>query len=397
MIAETPVISLAQRLAHAPSRPWPDRPVRVGLVITDLDAGGAERALVALATRLNRRRWEPSVVCLGPEGALCGPLREAGVTVTCLGVGASNPPAAVLALARALRRGRPAIIQSFLFHANVAARLAAPLAGRPWVLGGLRVAERRANGHLRLDRLTMQLALGSVCVSEGVRSFSVREGRLAPGRLVVIPNGVDPGPIDAAPAVDRASLGVPESATLALYVGRLDAQKGLMTLLDAAERVLQVVPDWYLRLAGDGPERPAIEARLAGLGGRVGLLGRRSDVSGLLKAANLLVLPSLWEGMPNVVLEAMAAHRAVVATAVEGTEDLVLPGRTGWLVPPADAGALAEALVEAAADRGRLARFGDAGRQRVEAEFGLERVAPAYERLWAGVLGLRLDPDEEPR
>ena len=108
----------------------------------------------------------------------------------------------------------------------------------------------------------------------------------------------------------------------------------------------------------------------------------------LLGAADVLVLASLWEGMPNVVLEAMAARRAVVATAVEGSEDLVTPGQTGWLVPPHDPPALGQALLEAASDPARRRRYGAAGRARVEAEFSLECMVTAYERLWAGLLGL---------
>ncbi|WP_435021049.1 glycosyltransferase [Tundrisphaera sp. TA3] len=388
---------LARRLATAPRRAWPGRPVPVSLVITGLDVGGAERALVALATGLDRRRWAPSVVALDGEGALAGPLRASGIGVACLSVDRRKPWQAVARLAKALRDSNPELIQSFLFHANVAARLAAPLAGRPWVLGGLRVAERQRRWHLALDRLTGRMAAGSVCVSEGVRRFSREAGGLDPDRLVVIPNGVDPGPHDRAGAVDRAPLGVPADAILALYVGRLDPQKGLPRLLEAAARVARARPDWHLALAGDGPDRDALheQARnLPDLDGRVHWLGRRDDVPGLLRSADLLVLPSLWEGMPNAVLEAMAAGRAVVATAVEGSEELVRPGRTGWLVPSGEAGPLAEALLDAASDRDRLARYGRAGRARIEAEFDPGRVVAAYERLWAGVLGY--DPDAGP-
>ncbi len=367
----------------------------VALVITDLDVGGAERALVALATGLDRRRWLPSVVCLDREGALVGPLREAGIAVECLGVDRRRPIRAVGSLAAALRRSRPRLVQSFLFHANVAARLAAPRAGRPWVVGGLRVAERQRRWHLALDRLTSRLSAGSACVSEGVRRFSVEAGRLDPDRLVVIPNGVDPAPFDRARAVDRASIGVPPGAFLTLYVGRLDPQKGLGFLLQAAAKVAETRPDWHLALVGDGPGREALESQIEAnplLRERTHRLGRRDDVPALLKAADLLVLPSLWEGMPNVVLEAMAASRAVVATRVEGTEDLVVPGETGWLVPPGDAEALAGALLEAASDPARLRRQGEAGRARVEAAFTPARVVEAYERLWAGVLGLEFSP-----
>ena len=367
----------------------------VTLVITDLDVGGAEWALVALATGLDRRRWLPSVVALDDEGALVGPLRAAGIAVECLGVDRRRPIRAVRSLIGALRRSRPRLVQSFLFHANVAARLASPWAGRPWVVGGLRVAERQRGWHLTLDRLTNRLSTGSVCVSEGVRRFSREVGRLDPDRLVVIPNGVDPTPFDRARVADRAAIGMPSDAFLTLYVGRLDPQKGLRVLLEAAAKVAEIRPDWHLALAGDGPEREALDFQIEAnptLKKRTHRLGRRDDVPALLKVSNLLVLPSLWEGMPNVVLEAMAASRAVVATAVEGTEDLVVPGQTGWLVPPGDAEALTRALLEAVDDPARLRRYGEAGRDRVEAAFAPARVVEAYEALWAGVLGLELTP-----
>ncbi len=383
---------LARRLATAPRRPWPDHPVPITLVITVLDAGGAERALVALVTGLDRRRWSPSVVCLDKEGALVEPLREAGIETVCLGVDRRRPIRAVWQLAHAFRRLRPELVQSFLFHANVASRLAAPLAGRPWVVGGLRVAERRNRWHLGLDRLTSRLALGSVCVSKGVMRHARDSGRISPERLIVIPNGVDPTPFDLAEPAERAALGVPEGSTLALFVGRLDGQKGIPVLLEAAAKVILGNARWHLHLIGDGPDRDAVAMAVASpeLAGRVRWLGRRDDVPSLLKAADLLVLPSLWEGMPNVVLEAMAARRAVVATAVEGTEDLVVPAETGWLVPPGEADALAAALIESASDRDRLHRFGEAGRRRVESLFTPAQVVEAYERLWAGVLGYEL-------
>jgi glycosyltransferase involved in cell wall biosynthesis len=382
-------------LASAELRPWPDRPVGVALVITDLDVGGAERALTALATRLPPARWRVGAFCLDGPGALAEVIRGASLPCECLAVSRRNPVGAVARLAMHLRRFRPDLVQSYLFHANLAARLAAPWAGRPrpWVLGGIRVAERQRHWHLTLDRLTSRLSAGEVCVSRGVLAFSRDVGKLDPARLTVIPNGIDTAPYDAAEPVPRAAIGVPEDAHLALCVGRLDPQKGLPDLLEAAERVIAHRPGWHLALAGDGPERGwllhAIDNRVS-LRDRVRWLGRRDDVPGLLKSADVLVQASHWEGMPNAVLEAMAARRAVVGTAVEGTEDLVVPGETGWLVPPRDPAALALALDEAAADPERCRQSGEAGRLRVEREFSIDATVAAYERLWASVLGLRL-------
>src|SRR5262245_27867054 len=200
----------------APRRPWPAESVPVSLVITDLDVGGAERALVALATGLDRRRWQPSVVALSAEGKLAEPLRAAGIAVECLGVDRRRPLTAVWRLARALRRQKPRLVQSFLFHANVAARLAGPIAGRPPVVGGLRVAEHSKRWHLQLDRLTTPLSLGSICVSQGVLEFSRDVGGIASERLTVIPNGIAPAPYDRAEPTQRESIGVPPDGHLVL-------------------------------------------------------------------------------------------------------------------------------------------------------------------------------------
>lgn len=382
--------TLAQRLEAAERRPWPDRPIPIALVITDLDVGGAERALVALATRLDRRRWLPSVIALGADGSLVETLRAAAVETVSLDVNRRRPLQAVRRLARALGARSPWLVQSFLFHANIATRFASILAGSPWVVGGIRVAEHRKRWHLTLERWTSGLSLGSVCVSRGVFEHLRDLGGADPARLTVIPNGIDPLPYDFAPTCSRESLGVPADAPLVLCVGRLDEQKGLAFLLDAAEQVIAARPDWHLVMVGDGPERDHLHRRTAenqALSGRVHWLGRRNDVPSLLKAADLLVLASLWEGMPNVVLEAMAARRAVVATAVEGSEELVITGRTGWLVPPGDSERLGQALLDACSDSDRLRRYGEAGRTLVETAYSTERVVESYEQLWAGILG----------
>src|SRR5262249_27190894 len=162
----------------------------------------------------------------GP-GALAGVIREAGLPCECLGVGRRSPVRAVARLAAGLRRFGPDLVQSFLFHANPAARLAAPWAGRPPPRGrgGVRGAARRRRWHLTLDRWTSRLVVGEVCVSGGVLAYSRDVGGLDPSRLTVIPNGIDPAPIDAAAPVPRAAFGIPDDAHLALFVGRLDPQK----------------------------------------------------------------------------------------------------------------------------------------------------------------------------
>lgn len=384
--------SLQRRLeiARRSPRPRPDNPIPITLTITDLDVGGAERALTSLTLGLDRRRWSPLVVNLSGEGALADVIRAAGVPVASLGLGRRGLLRGVAGLAAVLRRHRPALVQSFLFHANVLSRLAAPIAGSPWVVGGLRVAERQQGWHLTLDRLTSRMSCGSVCVSEGVRRFSVEQGRLDPARLTVIPNGVDLSRIDAAAPASRDRLGVADDDFLALAVGRLDVQKGLPDLLDAVATAAEAVPRLKLAIVGDGPLREWLASRVAerpDLSRRVLIVGRRDDVPSLMKAADLFVHAAHWEGMPNVVLEAMAAALPVVATGVEGTDELIDPGKTGWLVPVREPRALAAAIVEAAGGRDLRRGLGLAGRQRVEQDFSIRRMVAAYDHLWSSLLG----------
>ncbi len=372
---------------------WPDQPVPIALVITDLDVGGAEQALVSLAIRLNRQRWRPAVFCLDKPGRLRDVLLESNVPCECLGVQRWKPIQAVAHLSQVLRRFKPQLVQSFLFHANLASRFAALGARFPWVIGGLRVAERQKRWHLTLDRLTTPLTTGAVCVSEGVLRFSRDSAGLDPRRLTVIPNGIDIGRFSAAIPAPRNTLGIPDYVHLALYVGRLDPQKGLPDLLDAAERVIAAKNDWHLALAGEGPCREWLLEQIANrsaLRDKVHWLGPRDDIPNVLKSADVLVHASLWEGMPNSVLEAMAAGIAVIGTAVEGTEDLVVNGETGWLAPPRDASTLARVMLEAAESPERLRRYGQAGYIRAKRQFSIESTVSAYEQLWAGVLGYRL-------
>jgi glycosyltransferase involved in cell wall biosynthesis len=228
--------------------------------------------------RLNPQWWRPKVFCLDKPGPLVDSLNKANVPCECLGVHRRNPIQAVVRLARGLRSFRPQLVQSFLFHANLATRLAAPWAGSAWVIGGLRVAERHKRWHLTLDRLTAPLSTGSVCVSQGVLQFSRDIARLDPARLTVIPNGIEIALFDAAIPTPRATLGIPDHVHLALYVGRLDRQKGLPDLLEAAEHVISKRPDWHLALAGDGPVRDWLLQQIANrtaLSGKVHWLGRR--------------------------------------------------------------------------------------------------------------------------
>ena len=381
-----PIEVILERPASKDGRPA--APISIALVITDLDIGGAEKAMVALARGLDQTRWAPHVVCLSGGGALTEFLRAARIPVTCLNARRTSPIEAVGRLRKALEQIQPQLIQSFLFHANVASRLAAARIRPPVpVIGGIRVAERQRRWHLRLERMTQRLGLGWVCVSDSVREFSIATARLDPKRLLVIPNGIDAEPFDKVTPAPRGKLAESADAPLALFVGRLDVQKGVDTLLDAMRLILRRKEHVSLALAGGGPLRPMIQDQMdqdSMLSTHVRMLGRRDDIPALLKACDFLVLPSRWEGMPNVVLEAMAAGKAVIASDVDGTREIEFEG---WRVPPDDANALARAIEEAASSRETLASLGQLNRARVAERHLQSAVVQRYEALWLRVLG----------
>lgn len=364
------------------------RPIRIAFCITDLDPGGAERALVQLVTRLDRTRWEPAVFCLGPSGALVDSLREAGIAVTCLNARRRFDVGVIVRLCRGLARFQPQIVQTFLFHANIAGRLAAKWAGIPHCVSGIRVAERRSKWPLRIDRLTNSLVDMNVAVSRAVADFSMAVARLPKQKVIVIPNGVEIAPFAAAEALDLATLGIPLGAKIVVAVGRLDRQKGLSYLIDALPELVARHGDLHLLLVGEGAEREALTRLIAerGLATRVHFAGWRPDVPRILQAADCLVLPSLWEGMPNVVLEAMAAGLPVVATRVEGVDELVLPDQTGFIVSPASSNELAAALERILCDPDRARRMGEAGRGRIASEFNWDVMAERYDALYTRLL-----------
>lgn len=368
-------------------------PTRVAFCITELDPGGAEWALVRLLKHLDRSEWEPRVDCLGPRAPLVDELERLGIPVTChRGTGLRSAFRVYRELVRAWRDWQPQIVQTMLFHANLLGRLAARRAGVPIVCSGLRVAERRNRWHGRLDALTNFLVDRNVCVSRGVADWAEREVGLPPAKTVVIPNGVDVERFASATPADLPRLGIPAGSRVILAIGRLDPQKGFEDLLLAFAGLADRHKTAHLLIVGEGPLRGPLEAARSrlGLDGRAHLPGRLDDIPGLLAAAEIFTLSSRWEGMPNVVLEAMAGGKPIVATTVEGTSDLLLEGESGLLVPPGDPHGLGVALERFLHDRGLAQGCGRSAQAFVRESFTESQpaivTADLYRRLLAGKL-----------
>lgn len=369
-------------------------PIRIAFCITELSVGGAERCLTDLALGLDRGRFDPVVYSLGPapptpRNILVRELFDAGLTIHFLEARSVRQfPRVLHRLTALLRQQRPAVLQTFLFHANLVGRLAARRAGVPHVVCGLRVAERCRRWHLWFDRATSGMVDCYVCVSQAVADFAASAGGLKRAKLTVIPTGVDFGRLHIAP-VDYAELGLSPERRLITYAGRLDRQKGVEWLLRIASRFLNELPQHDLLIVGDGP-RAARLRRLAtqlGLEARVRFVGWQGNVPGILAISDLVVLPSAWEGMPRVVLEAMACQRPVVATDVEGVRELLGPLAEAQIAPPGDSDTFVHNVVQLARNLTLAADVGRDNRERAMRFFSLPRMVAEYQNLYESLAG----------
>ena len=368
-----------------------ERPARVFLVINDLQRAGAETQLVRLAAGLPRDRWEPRVVLIKQRNEFEEPLRAAGVPVTALAQRGSWDVAVAARLYALLRREQPDVVHSFLFFASLVAAPAARLAGVPAIVVSQRCSyEATLSPFWRgVARRVHRLAQRVVVNSDAARREELAAG-FSDRHVTHIPNGIDV-PAVAAPALaSREALGLPASP-LVVCVGRFSPEKRHQDLVDAWTLVRQRAPDAMLALVGDGPLRAEIEASVAqkGLAGAVRFCGFQADAAPYIAAADIVVVCSSTEGMPNAVLEAMAHGRCVVATRVGGIPELVVDGETGQLVPPLDVPALARAIADLLGDAARREAYGAAGRARVRERFAMPRVTAAVAATYEELLGAR--------
>lgn len=369
------------------------QPLTVLLYVDSEVFGGSEQVVLQLLRGLDRARWRPALLHHSEPGLKRLIEGAHAVDVSTLTVPRVTDRSLLLrlpGLLSVISKARPAV-----FHAHLNWPLsckygivAAALSRVPAVVATLHLfPEALMNRNVRTQVQVVSRAVHRYLpVARHVRDRLASLG-IPERQLRVIRNGIDPRPflVTRDPEL-RARLSPDGNAPIVLTSARLARQKALDVLLAAATQV----PDALFLIAGEGPERSALEARASqlALSSRVRFLGARQDIAELLAVCDLFVLPSLVEGLPISVLEAMAAARPVVASRIGGTDEVVVDGGTGVLVAAGDAEALAAAIRRLLADPEYARRMGQAGRDRVYGEFSLSRmiegVEAAYEELLPG-------------
>ncbi len=373
--------------------------MKIDLIITELAVGGAEICLTNLAVFLRSQSHDVRMIVLGPRPSpdrdrLARQLEAHAVETHFLrATHFWHFPLLLWKLVRLVQRSRPDIAQSFLFHANVTAAMVYPIFRVPLV-GGARVVDPRTRRRW-LNWPAAALMKRLVCVSQSVANHAQQNDFVAEEKLVVIPNGVaileatDRHSCEHEPsAYAQKRLGLGQATPILLFVGRLDLQKGIDVLIDRADSILSELPLHHIVVIGDGPMKVDVQTKAARISheARLHVVGRREDVLLWMQSSCLLLLPTRFEGMPNVVLEAMSCGLPVVATQAEGIVELLGDNAEQQTVPVGDWDAWQAKVVHLASSPKLRRRLADENRDRCERDFDIRDKMEQYELLYREIL-----------
>lgn len=358
-------------------------PVVVAELAGSAAYGGGERYLELLFERLDRTQYRPLLICPEP-GSFVGRMEARGVETHLVHLAPLFNPFALWRLTRLLVQQRVTILQTHGARSNFYGRIAGRLAGVPVIISTVHnslkdyeVRPLKRWLYMYLLRLTLPLVHRIICVSDSNRRDLIEECSAVAAKTQTVYNGVDPSAFSSQPdrQTVRKELGTTQGPVL-VTIGRLADQKGHRYLLQALPRLLETWPQLCCLFVGEGELRDALHHMAIDLGVEQAcrFVGVRADIADILAAADLFVLPSLSEGFPFVLLEALAMGCPIVASRVNGIPELIEEGKTGFLVPAREPQALALAIQKLLNDPAAASRMGAAGRTVVREQFTADRM-----------------------
>lgn len=361
---------------------------RVLHIIDSLYLGGAQEVVLNLAT-CGSSRFRHEVATMHGHGIYWDRLRQAGVKVHSL-----SPhkllPLYLASIPWRLLADRPDILHCHLIPSNIIAKPLGALLGVPVVINHDHTNDtRRAESRLllALDRFSNRFASHIVAVSASCRNFLITRESIPANDVTLVPNAIDL--LRFSPAVARRDqarleLGLPASARVVAGVGRLNPQKNFALFLDVAAQLAPRFPDLHFLLAGDGPEEKMLREKAAALGiaDRVTFSGYVADTRLVYLAADVLLMPSRYEGLPMTLLEAMAMGLPVVASQLDGIAEVIGDGREGFLVPSDEAALFVERTAALLQDAELSSCIAQNARAKIEASFSVERMTSAVEEIY---------------
>jgi len=367
-----------------------NKDVHLWYLLPEMKLGGAEKHVLRLAAELRRRGHRPGIATLFKEGHLAEAVRSEGIPFVCLNANPRWGISTSLSIRRWIKSTRVDILHAYLFGFDAYAGLPARLCGTPVFISSRReLAQWQKMRHRVIADLGNLFADRVVCCSDAVLNRTREKEKISPEKLLTLYNGVDASYLRQGADGDkvRSEFGIPRNAPVIGTVANFGAEKGYEYLAECAKRVLSEIPNAYFLWVGFGPLEKTIRDKVKTFvcSERIIFTGMRKDIPELIASMDLFVLASLFEGFPNVLLEAMAMEKPVIATTTGGIPELVEHEKSGLLVPVKNAEALAEAIKSLLQDRSRALKMGQAARNRVASLFTFEQMVQNYEKLYASL------------
>lgn len=365
--------------------------INILYLFVTLPIGGAEEHLLTVLKNLDLTKYNPIVCCIREKGLIGEEIENRGIAIISLNRKSKSWDfRIVMDILRIIRTKNIHLIHTHLYHANMYGRIAALISKIPAV-----VTEHNVYPKYKLKRRILNWFLAKktkkiIAVSEMVKKDITVRDWIKPLKVEVIYNGID---IDRFPSAiskeeARQKLGVPTDCFLIGTIGRLTDQKGQIYLINALSIIKGIIPEIKLLLAGSGPLESELKNIVftKGLNEYVEFLGARRDIPDILKAMDIFVFPSLWEGLPMVLLEAMASSLPVVATSVGGITEIVRNGINGVIVPPRNESVLVQIIIELSKDKAKRKLLGESGRKTVEDKFTASLMVKNLESVYESSL-----------
>ena len=367
--------------------------IKILQLITELDIGGAEKVLLSFIRKLDRDKYNVMVAYMKGEGKLVEDFREAGVKVFNLKMRNRADLGAVIRLYRLLKRENIQLLHTHLIQADICGFLAGKMAGIPIIISTKHNPDefrKKFSIPVWLDGIFANHSDRIIAVSYAVKDFLINWEKISKDKFTVIHNGIDLEEfnINIDISKKKRQLGINLSSKVLGSIGRFNEQKGYKFLLKAISEILENVPDVRFIFVGDGPLRRELEkmTRELKVDQNVIFTGIRRDIPEIFSIMDVFIMPSIFEGLPLILLEAMAMGKPVIASRVGGIPEIVRHEVTGILVEPANPSAIANSIVKLLKDPVGAKRIGDSGREEVKRRFTIDTMTEKIEALYNGIL-----------
>lgn len=372
--------------------------INISYVVPMLHVGGAERQLCELVKNLDKEKFRPIVCCIMEKGYFFEELQKHSIEACCLNAKSKRNLIShlitILRLITLMRREKVKVVQTWGFNAGVLGKVAAKIAKVPVMVNIEHSTGEWQESHFKnlINRILLLVTDKTISVAERQKQFLVRNKGYDVNKVEVIYNGVDLSYYDLSKSrfTLRAELAIPPNAPVVGILAALRPEKAHTVFLQAAKKVLEIMPATYFLIVGDGQERERLEhfSEELGISKRVIFTGFRADTVDILQLFDVSVLSSfpVVETFPMTILESMAMAKPVVVTDVGGLSEMVINDRTGLVVPPNNPELLAKGIIRILKDPVLARKMGEAGRKLIEENFTIEKMVEGYQMLYERLL-----------